>query len=339
MSKNKRLGVDLVGFGPIGRDLARKLVAADRFFVASISDSSGTIYPEKRADVLSAIHWKEASKANKLMSIDEIKQGASGQTNDGLEQSNASISVDLTDSDYKKKSDAKSRALFALRAGKNFVSANKVGFANYFHEILDYAWKKDLFVGYGATICGARHALHIARSIDEGEIGSASAVLNTSTTFVLSTLEENPDQSISQACNEADKAGILERDWSVDLDGIDAAAKTAILSNVLFPKEKKSIDSVQRRGIRNSRFDALRDKAQKSSKKIRLVSEIVPGRASVAPRMLEKDSPLCVKGRFNAVSFETKSFGEISVKSFGGGVSLTSSIVLSDIKEAEATRL
>jgi homoserine dehydrogenase len=338
LSKKEKMGVDLVGFGPIGRDLARKLVAENRFFVASISDSSGTIYPEKRADVLSAIRWKEASRSNKLMSSDEIKKGAAGQTNDGLEQSNATIAVDLTDSDYKKKSDAKNRALFALRAGKNFVSANKVGLANYFHEILDYARKKDLFVGYGATICGARHALRIAKSIDEGEIESARAVLNTSTTFVLSILEENPDQSISQACNEADKTGILERDWSVDLDGIDAAAKTAILSNVLFPKERKSIDRVQRRGIRDSRFLALRDKAQKSSKKIRLVSEIVPGRASVAPRVLEKDSPLCVNGRFNAVAFETKSFGEISVKSFGGGVSLTSSIVLSDLKEAWATR-
>jgi homoserine dehydrogenase len=339
LNKKEKMGIDLVGFGPIGRDLARKLVAENSFFVASISDSSGTIYPGKRADVLSAIRWKEASKANKLKSIDGIKQGAEGQTNEGLEQSNASVAVDITDSDYKKKSDAKHRALSALRAGKNFVSANKVGFANYFFEILDYARRKDLFVGYGATICGARHALRIAKSIDEGEIGSAKAVLNTSTTFVLSILEEHPGQSISQACNEADKAGILERDWSVDLDGIDAAAKTAILSNVLFPKEKKSIDCVQRRGIRDSQFGSLRDKAQKSSKKIRLVSEIIPGKASVAPRMLENDSVLCVNGRFNAVAFETKSYGEISVKSFGGGVSLTSSIILSDLKEAEATRL
>ena len=333
-STEKRIGIDIVGFGPIGRDLAKKLTAQSRFYVASISDSSITIYPKDNSQVIEAIRWKEQSKDHKLSNLSQLKRGPETQTLQGVEYSGALIAVDVTNSDYGKAEEAKKRVQLALNAGKHFVSANKVALANHFGQILEQAKKKGLKVGFGATICGARHAIRVAQSLSPGEVQSASAVLNASTTFILSKLEENANLSFEEACREADGSGILESDWGIDLDGVDAAAKTAILANVLFPTKQMSINDVMRRGIRDKEGRDLIEKARGGLQKIRLVSEIESGKVSVEPKILSHDSPLVVYGRFNIVSFTTSNLGEISVKSLGGGVSLTSSILLSDINEA-----
>ncbi len=338
---SKNVGIDIVGFGPIGRDLAKKLVGSGgRFYIASISDSSVTIYPKDDSQVLEAIRWKEESKDHKLSGVAQLKRGAEGETLQGLEYSGASVVVDVTNSDYGKPEEARKRALAALGAGKHFVSANKVALSNYFNQILDQAKKRGRAIGFGATICGARHAIRVARSLDQGEVQTAFAVLNASTTFILSKLEENSTLSFEEACSEASTTGILESDWGIDLDGVDAAAKTSILANVLFPTRRVSISDIARRGIRDKdgieMIESLKqERLRKSSQqKIRLVSEITGNKISVEPRILPNDSPLVVYGRFNIVSFTTTNLGEISIKSLGGGVSLTASILLSDISEA-----
>ena len=318
-------GLDIVGFGPIGRELARRIVSqkelGSRFAVVSIRDSSGAIYPKKPAEVLMAIEWK--SSGGRLSELELAKK----------QSKKSSIFVDLTNSDYSKAEEARKRVFSALRQGKNLVSASKVALSNYFPEIFAYANRRRLEIGFGATVCGARHAISVARNIEEGEIESASAVLNASTTLILSMLEEDPSLSFDDACRKAAYTGVLESDWRIDLDGIDAAAKTAILANVLFPRTKASLNKVARRGIRDQgAMKLIRSNRSSSGEKIRLVAEITRNNVSVEPKLVPIDSPLAVKGRFNTVLFNTKSLGEISVRNLGGGVALTASVVISDIK-------
>ena len=166
---------------------------------------------------------------------------------------------------------------------------------------------------------------------------SASAVLNASTTLILSMLEENSSLSFEEACQKASESGVLESVWSIDLDGIDAAAKTAILANVLFPKSKASLKTVETTGIRDEKARELIESGRSSSssnlsEKIRLVSEITKREASVGAKKIPSDSPLAVKGRFSVVSLNTKILGEISVRNLGGGVPLTASVIISDLK-------
>ncbi len=332
-SKEKKVGVDIIGFGPIGRDLGKKLCAIEKYSIASISDSSLTVYPKDSAQVERAIEWK--SEGRKFSDLKELKQSRARETLQGLEYSGARVAVDVTNSDYAKPEEAKKRALLAIGSGKHYVSANKVALSNYFGEIFDAAKKKNLKVGYGATVRGARHAIRIAQSLERREVQSAFAVLNASTTFILSKLEENSSMSFEEACNEASKTGILESDWGIDLDGVDAAAKTAILSNVLVPERRLAIREVKRRGIRDPEARELIESMKGSHEsRIRLVSEIdQKGNASVKPKSMPLDSPLAVQGRYNVVMLVTTNLGDISVRNLGGGISLTSSVLLSDIKE------
>jgi homoserine dehydrogenase len=325
-------GVDIVGFGPIGRELARRLISKElqeTLHVASITDSTGTVYPKNAGEVLKAVEWKEGKPDQKLNS--------SGLDTRKGKAANSQIVVDATSSDYKKAEEAKTRAMDSLNSGKHLVTANKVALAFFYSEVLNLAKKKNLAVGYGATICGGVHAIRVAHGIAAGEITSASAVLNASTTLILSMLEENPAMNFEEACKKAAETGVLEKDWGVDLDGIDAGAKTAILGNVLFPDSQFSLGDIAIRGIRDDkaqlliRYVAL--KRGEMDEKIRLVSEIRAEGASVEPKPVKNNSALAVSGRFNTVVFETKTLGEISVRNLGGGVELTASVLISDLKK------
>jgi homoserine dehydrogenase len=325
------LTIDITGFGAVGRELARKIAADEdlrkSFVVTSIMDSSGTVYPKSQQDVMKAVEFKSLGKKLDSSGI-EKKSGKPGQ-----------IAVDVTTSDYKKPEVAKGRASEALNSGKHFVTANKVALAYYFSEIFDIARKKRLSIGYRATICGGIHAISVAKRITPGEIQSASAVLNASTTMILSMLEENESLTLEEASKKAAETGVLEKDWSIDLDGIDAGAKTSILANVIFPESSYSLADVAIRGLHDQAAQtAIKHIAQKkkeSGEKIRLVSEITRDSITVEPRSVVADSPLAVPGRYNVVNFKTKTLGEISVRNFGGGVELTASVLIADLKSLE----
>ncbi|MCL5068761.1 MAG: hypothetical protein M1368_10480 [Thaumarchaeota archaeon] len=320
------IGVDIFGFGPIGRELAKRLVSEkelnNEFAIISISDSSGTTYPKNSSDVLRAIETK--SVGNKLSQLNLGKRPVD----------KSSIFVDLTSSNYKKVIEAKNRAIAALSDGMHFVSASKVALSDSYSEIFSLAAERRLEVGFGATLCGARHAVSVARNIEPGEIQSVSAVLNASTTMILSMLEESQDLSFEDACKKANDSGVLESDWSIDLDGIDAAAKTAILGNVIFPESSFSLQDVAVHGLRDEKGRSLIEKNKTVAEtRVRLVSEVTENKISVEPKAVPFDSPLAVKGRYNVVVFKTKTLGDISVRNLGGGVSLTASVIISDLKK------
>ncbi|HYB03787.1 MAG TPA: hypothetical protein VED17_04955 [Nitrososphaerales archaeon] len=327
------IGIDIIGFGSVGRELAKRIATDEdlrnSFTVASITDSSGKIYPRTSAEVTKAVEWKVAGKKTLDASGIEKKPG----------KISAQIGVDVTTSDYKQPEEAKKRASDILESGRHFVSANKVALAYYYSDLFELARKKKLAIGYGATICGGVHAISVARRLAGGEIQSAGAVLNASTTMILSMLEDDASLSMDEASKKAAETGILERDWSIDLDGIDAGAKSAILANVIFPESSFSLGDVAIRGIRDDKAQAaikfLAQKKKESGEKMRLVSEITKDSISVEPMTVPRDSPLAVPGRYNVVMFSTKTLGEISVRNYGGGVDLTASVIISDLKNIE----
>ena len=98
-------------------------------------------------------------------------------------------------------------------------------------------------------------------------------------------LEEDQYLSFDDACKKAAETGVLESDWSIDLDGIDAAAKTAILGNVLFPESSFSLGDVAIHGIRDAKAKVLiADNRARPDTRVRLVAEITQNKISVEPK-------------------------------------------------------
>ncbi len=314
---------------------------SSRFSVASIADSSAVLYPKDGAQVLEVAKWKAESKENKLSEFPGAKVGAKGDLLQGIQFSHSSMVVDATNSDYSKHNEAKGRAELALNTGKHYVTANKVGLAFHYGEIFDLARKRGLLIGYGATNISARHAIIIAQSMAKDELTQVQGLLNSATTVVLSSLEEDSSLSMDQAIEIARKDGILESDPAIDLDGWDAAAKTAILSNAIFPDRGITINEVSRAGIREEKAKSLIESVKNDPEKkykVREVSEITKEKALVEPRLVEASSPLAAGGHSGVVSLFTQVSGEITIKSTfpSSGVELTSSILLSDLNHIAA---
>jgi homoserine dehydrogenase len=333
-----------VGYGPIGRALSVKLANfSSRFNIASIADSSAVLYPKDSAQVLEVAKWKAEKRENKLADFPAAKVGAKGDLLQGIQFSHSSIMVDCTNSDYTKHHEAKVRAELALNCGKHYVTANKVALAFHYGEIFDLAKRKGLKIGYGATNISARHAIVVAQSMGKDELIDVQALLNSATTVVLSSLESDPSLSFDQAVELASKEGVLESDPNVDLDGWDAAAKTAILSNAIFPDKRITINEVIRVGIRDDKARALIEtskKEQTRNQKVREVTQITKDKAIVEPRLIDASSPLSVSGHAGVVCLTSQVSGEVVIKSAfpASGVALTSSILLFDINQIAATR-
>lgn len=336
----REVGVDIVGYGPIGRELSIKLAnLPQRYRVTSITDSSCVLYPKDSSQVLRLATWKNERRENKLADYKDAQVGARGDLYQGIEFSKSSMVVDATNSDYSKHEEAKKRAVLALNSGKHYVAANKVALAFHFGEVFDLAKRKGLHVGYGATNLGARHAIQIAQGMEKDELTRVSALLNSATTMVLSRIEEDDSLSLDQAVELTKKDGVLESDPSIDLDGWDAAAKAAILSNAVFPERRVTINDVLREGIRDGKakdlIESRRKDPARKSQRIREVAEVTREKSLVEPRLVGADSPLAIGGHSGVAVLESTVSGEIVVEStfHKNGVDLTSSVLLSDINQ------
>jgi homoserine dehydrogenase len=136
--------------------------------------------------------------------------------------------------------------------------------------------------------------------------------------------------SFEQALATAQKLGFAEREPSMDVDGFDAACKVVILANWILGK-KITLKDVDRSGIRDVTLDML-DDAAKRGNAIKLIGSIdSEGKPSVKPTEIPKNSPLCVSGVLNAVTFYTEYAGEQTVIGKGAGGVETASAVLRDL--------
>lgn len=173
------------------------------------------------------------------------------------------------------------------------------------------------------TLDGAFHGDRVA---------SVDAVLNGSTTFVLSRMAKGDRREAALA--KAREAGLLEADPTLDLSGRDAAAKAALIHQHLFGSSL-SLDAVETQGI-GSVDEAVCRQARTGGFAIRLVARIDADGARVAPVEIDRDGPLAVDGPACAVRLTLDGAGEIALAGPGAGPRETASAVVSDVLRSAA---
>jgi homoserine dehydrogenase len=157
-------------------------------------------------------------------------------------------------------------------------------------------------------------------------------VVNSTTNFILTAMEQG--EPFERALAAMQQAGIAEADPSLDVDGWDAAAKTAALANVVLDA-RLTPKLVVRRGIGGLAAEdvaAVRDRGGR----VKLVAAAHRDgrrvRASVAPTELPNTDLLAgLEGQQNAVIFETDTLGEIAVIQRGAGLTQTAYALVSDL--------
>lgn len=209
----------LFGFGGVGRTYAELLYERTNIKIAAVFDSGGGAMkkggftPAELKKLLEAPRGKVSQAAGRPASIEEA-----------LEETE--VVVDVSPPNYSDGRPAVEVYRRALAAGRAVVTANKAPLALYFQEF------RGRPIYYKATVMAGTPLLDLARGLPPQRVTKIRAILNGSTNYILTRVYKDGVPE-GDAVEEAKRLGILEPDPSLDLGGVDAAAKLTILLNTL----------------------------------------------------------------------------------------------------------
>jgi homoserine dehydrogenase len=229
---------------------------------------------------------------------------------------------------------ARTIVLRLLESGKNVVTANKALLAEHGPELFDTARRLGRSIAFEAAVAGG---IPIIASIGEcllaNQIESIHAILNGTSNFILSQMEEN-NTDYASALAEAQQRGYAEANPAMDVNGSDAAQKLAILAHLAFGA-RVNWRNIPRTGIDIVDVADMRyAKELGYSIKLLAVAELVPEglELHVSPTLVRHGSTLAeVRGAYNAVRVVGDAVGRVFYHGLGAGQMPTASAVVSDL--------
>jgi len=231
-------------------------------------------------------------------------------------------------------SPAKDYVLRALQKGKEVVTANKAILAEYGDEIWGEALKNGRFLGFEASVGGGIPIIKTLREALIGnEIKSIVGIVNGTTNYILTKmLEENMD--FREALKEAQKKGYAEADPTLDINGMDAAHKIAILASLSFGSFIKS-SQVYVEGIEDIDLMDLTF-AKNFGYIIKLLAFAIKQKnyieVRVHPTLIPENHVLAsIRLNYNAFYLTGDFVGDVLLYGLGAGKEPTASAVVSDI--------
>lgn len=220
-----------------------------------------------------------------------------------------------------------------LAGGAHVITANKGPAAFAYHALAAAAARAGRrFLFEGAVMDGIPVFNLVRETLPAVTIIGFRGVVNSTTNFILTAMEQG--QPFGEALAEMQAMGIAESDASLDVEGWDAAAKTAALANVLLDARMTPQD-VERVGISADLRWAAMD-ARSAGRRLKLVARAgrEDGRitARVAPEELPEEDLLAgLEGQQNAIVLHTDLLGEVAVVQRGAGLTQTAYALLSDL--------
>ncbi len=322
----------LCGFGVVGQSLAKLLESrGDDLYaryglkprIIGVFDSKGSAIDASGLDVTRLIEIKK--KYGTVKKYADTKNNVSGiQMINELE---AEVLIETTASNYKDAEPGMSHITNAMKHGMHVISVNKGPLALAFPSLMEIATYNHVIFRFSGTVGGGTPILDYAKNSLKGErIISFDGILNGTTNYILTNMTNG--MSFKDALNDAKKRGYVEADESLDLDGLDAAAKLVILANWIMGM-KVTMPEIKRVGIRKIDSNDIK-KAAANNSAIKLIASCDNGLV-VEPKELPFDNPLCVSGTLNAISFTSEHSGTQTIIGRGAGGIETASSILRDL--------
>ncbi len=316
MSKPLRLG--LAGLGTVGMGVVAiirkqaELLEARTGRTISISAVSARDRGKDRGVSLSSYAWEDDPVA--LARRDDVD-----------------IFVELVGGD---EGPAKQAVEAALAASKHVVTANKALLAMHGQALAEAAESMGLQLRFEAAVAGG---IPVIKTLSEGlaanEITRVTGVMNGTCNYILTRMEAE-GLGYNALFDEADKLGYLEADPNLDVGGIDAAHKLALLSSIAFGTQV-DFAGIEIEGIK---FITLEDihAAADMGYKIKLLGVAqMTGRGleqRMQPCLVPETSPLGqLSGGTNMIVLEGDAVGQIVLRGAGAGAGPTASAVMADV--------
>jgi homoserine dehydrogenase len=243
------------------------------------------------------------------------------------------VVIETTTLDIERGEPAIAHVRAALAGGAHVVTANKGPVAFAYRALSRAAERADRrFLFEGAVMDGVPIFNLVRETLPAVRILGFRGVVNSTTNFILTAMEQG--QRFDAALAEMQARGVAEADASLDVDGWDAAAKTAALANVLLGADITP-RGVDRQGIGPDTGRLARE-ARAAGRRMKLVARADrDGRrvtARVSPESLPGEDLLAgLEGQQNALILKTDLLEEFAIVQRSGSLTQTAYALLSDL--------
>ncbi len=224
----------------------------------------------------------------------------------------------------------------ALNAHMHAITANKGPVAHAYTELTALAKSKNKrFLFESSVMDGAPIFSLFREPLPAVEVLGFHGILNSCTNLLLEMMEQG--KTFEEAVKYGQSIGITETNPAADIDGWDAAIKTAILCTTIMGRQV-SLDQVERQGIREISPLMIRDALQ-SGERWKLVCDAHREKdgikATVAPQRIKPGDPLySINGTSSFVQFQLDTLPGLGILESDPGPITTAYGLLADLINA-----
>jgi len=222
-----------------------------------------------------------------------------------------------------------------LQHGAHAITANKGPIVHAYRELRDLAAAQGKRFLFESTVMDGVPIFSFFPQLPLIHLQGFHGILNSTTNVILSEMETG--LSFDESLKKAQDLGVAETDATHDIDGWDAAVKTAALITVLMDIPVR-LEDIHREGIRELTTNAVRN-GRRDGWPFKLVcraQRVGDGvKASVMPEKVLSSSPMGkISGTSSYIYFETDIFPGLAITEENPGLYATAYGMLADFVRA-----
>jgi len=330
----KRYRLCFLGFGNVGRALARLLVSKTN----ELRENYGIEW-EIVGIATRRMGWRASEDAidvaNLLAGNDET--ASAHGIDEWLAIAKPDVVFETTSLNPETGQPAIEHLKKSLQAGAHAITANKGPIVYAYDELNEIAIAHGKRLMFEATVLDSAPVFSLFReTLPAARLRGFSGVFNSTTNVILETMEEG--RSFAEGVKTAQELGVAETDPSHDVDGWDSIMKVCAIARVILRAPLSPTD-VRREGIRGLDSATLQA-ARAEGKPFKLLSRAtvnVDGSvtAFVRPEQIALNDPLGgVRGTSLAIHFELDTIPGLTIISHRPNLQSTAYGLLADFINA-----
>jgi homoserine dehydrogenase len=329
----KRYRLCFLGFGNVGRALARLLVAKSTELRERYEIEWEIVGLATRR-----MGWRASGEAIDISNTDSLPHVTG--LNDWLTTARPDVLFETTSLNPETGQPAIDYLKASLQAGAHTITANKAPIVYAYDELNEIAKANGKRFLFEATVLDSAPVFSLFRETLPGvKVRGFSGVFNSTTNVVLETMEAG--RSFAEGVKTAQELGVAETDPTHDLDGWDSIMKICAIARVILRTPLLPSD-VRREGIRGLDPETVQE-ARAEGRPYKLLSRATVNAdgsvtASVRPEQIGVGDPFgSVRGTSLAIHFELDTIPGLTVVSHRPNLQSTAYGLLADF--INATRM
>jgi homoserine dehydrogenase len=256
---------------------------------------------------------------------------------DWLKATEADVLFEATSLNVENGQPAADHIRAALQHGAHAITANKGPIVHAYRELRDLAAAQGKCFLFESTVMDGVPIFSLFDQLPAIHLKGFHGILNSTTNVILSEMENG--LSFDESLKKAQTLGVAETDATHDIDGWDAAVKTAALITVLMDVPVR-LEEIKREGVRSLSGEAVRA-ARREGRPYKLVCRAKKTEsgvtASVRPEQVLLSDPMAqIAGTSSYVHFETDILPGLAITEENPGVYTTAYGMLADFVRAVA---